>query len=69
MDAVATIWEEEGFPDEPLSGITDDPNDYAYLGAKYFVFSPLLPSKNIQTNIFFSCFEGMRGERTKYFAP
>ena len=38
MDAVATIWEEEGFPDEPISGTTDDPNDYAYLGAKYLGF-------------------------------
>ena len=35
-----TIWEEEGFPDEPISGTTDDPNDYAYLGLKYLgVFS------------------------------
>ena len=75
-------------------------------GAKYLVFSPLVPSKqekNIlvllslyffdgsvftfqflndkihnyvkkiyklsKTNIFFSRFEGMRGEKTKYFAP
>ena len=35
MDAVATIWEEEGFPDEPISGTTDDPNDYSYLDHIY----------------------------------
>ena len=35
MDAVAFIWEEAGFPDEPISGNTDDPNDYGYLDHIY----------------------------------
>ena len=35
MDAVAHIWEEAGFPDEPLSGNTDDANDYGYLDHIY----------------------------------
>ena len=35
MDAVAHIWEEDGFPDEPISGNTDDPNDYGYLDHIY----------------------------------
>ena len=35
MDAVAFIWEDENLPDEPLSGNTDDPNDYGYLDHIY----------------------------------
>lgn len=35
MDAVAHIWEDENMPDEPLSGNTDDPNDYGYLSHIY----------------------------------
>ena len=35
MDAVAHIWEDESMPDEPLSGNTDDPNDYGYLNHIY----------------------------------
>ena len=35
MDAVVFIWEEDGFPDEPVSGNTDDANDYGYLDHIY----------------------------------
>ena len=35
MDAVAHIWEDEEFRDEPLSGNTDDPEDWGYLDHIY----------------------------------
>ena len=35
MDAVAHIWEDEEFRDEPKSGYTDDPEDYGYLNHIY----------------------------------
>ena len=35
MDAVAFIWEDEQLLDEPLSGFTDDPDDYGYLNHIY----------------------------------
>ena len=35
MDAVVFIWEEDGFPDEPISGNTDDTDDYGYLDHIY----------------------------------
>ena len=54
MDAVATIWEEEGFPDEPISGNTDDPNDYAYLGAKHFGFFSSASLKRREKYIIFA---------------
>lgn len=30
VDAVNYLYETEGFPDEPLTGLTDDPNSYSY---------------------------------------
>ena len=40
MDAVAHLWEDEEFKDEPLSGNTDDPDDYGYLDHIYTFSQP-----------------------------
>lgn len=40
MDAVAHISEADGFPNEPESGNTDDPNDYGYLNHIYTTNQP-----------------------------